>query len=130
MEAEKHYKMKNLINSVLILLLLQGCTAVTLATKYWPRDHDPALASAYVTAKLDTEKLSCADKSKWDTVIYKAEWLNEYAKFRSDPQAESTQAIVDNLNKGRTTQSEKACDIWLDLVKQRLIVLNKAWSGR
>jgi hypothetical protein len=122
--------MKNLINSVLILVLLQGCTAVTIAKKYWPRDHDPALASAYVTAKLDSDRLSCADKSKWDAVIYKAEWLNEYAKFRADPQAESTQAIVDNLNKGRTTQSERACDIWLDLVKQRLIVLNKAWSGR
>ena len=125
--------MKNLINSVVLILiisLLQGCTAVVLAKKYWPRDHDPALASAYVTAKLDTEKLSCADKSKWDTVIYKAEWLNEYAKFRADPQTESTQAIVDNLNKGRNTQSERACDIWLDLVKQRLVVLNKAWSGR
>lgn len=122
--------MKNLINSVLILMLLQGCTAVTLAKKYWPRDHDPALASAYVTAKLDTEKLSCADKSKWDPVIYKAEWLNEYARFRADPQAESTQAIVDNLNKAQTTQSTKACEIWLDLVKQRLVVLNKAWSGR
>lgn len=122
--------MKNLINSVLILMLLQGCTAVTLAKKYWPRDHDPALASAYVTAKLDTEKLNCADKSKWDTVIYKAEWLNEYARFRDDPQAESTQAIVDNLNKAQTTQSTKACEIWLDLVKQRIIVLNKAWSGR
>lgn len=122
--------MKNLINSVLILMLLQGCTAVTLAKKYWPRDHDPALASAYVTTKLDTEKLNCADKSKWDTVIYKADWLNEYAKFRDDPQAESTQAIVDNLNKAQTTQSTKACEIWLDLVKQRIIVLNKAWSGR
>lgn len=122
--------MKNLINSVIILVLLQGCTAVTLAKKYWPRDHDPALASAYVTAKLDTERLSCADKSKWDPVIYKAEWLNEYAKFRADPQTESTQAIVDNLNKGRTTQSERACEIWLDLVKQRIVVLNKAWSDR
>lgn len=122
--------MKNLINSVIILVLLQGCTAVTLAKKYWPRDHDPALASAYVTAKLDTERLSCADKSKWDTVIYKAEWLNEYAKFREDPQTESTQAIVDNLNKAQTTQSSRACEIWLDLVKQRLVVLNKAWSER
>jgi len=122
--------MKNLINSVLILVLLQGCTAVTIAKKYWPRDHDPALASAYVTAKLDSDRLSCADKSKWDPVIYKAEWLNEYAKFRADTQVESTQAIVDNLNKGRTTQSERACEIWLDLVRQRLIVLNKAWSGR
>lgn len=122
--------MKNLINSVLIVLVLSGCTAITTVKKYWPRDHDPALASAYVTAKLDTERLSCADRSKWDTVIYKAEWLNEYAKFREDPQTESTQAIVDNLNKAQSTQSTRACEIWLDLVKQRIVVLNKAWSGR
>lgn len=125
--------MKNLINSVVLIMiisLLQGCTAVVLAKKYWPRDHDPALASAYVTAKLDTERLNCADRSKWDTVIYKAEWLNEYAKFRADPQTESTQAIVDNLNKAQSTQSTRACEIWLDLVKQRIVVLNKAWSGR
>ena len=122
--------MKNLINTILILVLLQGCTAVTIAKKYWPRDHDPALASAYVTAKLDSGKLSCKDKNNWDAVIYKAEWLNEYAKFRADPQQESTASIVENLNKGKTTQSERACEIWLDLVKQRLIVLDKAWSGR
>ena len=122
--------MKNLINSVLILVLLQGCTAVSIAKKYWPRDHDPALASAYVNTKLDTERLGCKDKSNWDTVIYRAEWLNEYARFRDDPQQESTASIVENLNKGKTTQSERACEIWLDLVKQRLIVLNKAWSGR
>jgi hypothetical protein len=122
--------MKNLINSVLIATLLSGCAAVNTVKKYWPRDHDPALASAYVTAKLDTERLSCADKTNWAPVIYKAEWLNEYAKFREDPQQESTASIVENLNKGRTTQSERACEIWLDLVKQRLVVLNKAWSGR
>jgi hypothetical protein len=125
--------MKNLINSVLIVVLLQGCTAVTLAKKYWPRDHDPALASAYVTAKLSSEKLGCGAKKNpetWDAVIFKAEWLNEYARFRADPQQESTASIVENLNKGKTTQSERACEIWLDLVKQRLIVLDKAWSGR
>lgn len=122
--------MKRMINIIIVAMMLNGCAAVTVAKKYWPRDHDPALASAYVTTKLDSGKLSCKDKAPWDAVIYKAEWLNEYAIFREDPQQESTQAILDNLNKGKTTQSEKACEIWLDLVKQRIVVLNKAWSGR
>ena len=128
--------MKNLINSVVLIMimsLLQGCTAVVLAKKYWPKDHDPALASAYVTTKLSTGKLGCGAKKNfetWDAVIFKAEWLDEYAKFRDDPQQESTASIVENLNKGKTTQSERACEIWLDLVRQRLVVLNKAWSGR
>lgn len=125
--------MKNMINSlvlVLIISLLQGCTAVALATKYWPRDHDPALASAYVSAKIGAESISCKDKTTWTQTEYQARWLNEYAVFRADTQVESTRAIVENLEKARTTQSDKACEIWLELVKQRLVVLNKAWSGR
>ena len=122
--------MKNLINSVLIAVLLSGCTAITVAKKYWPRDHDPALASAYVTTKIGTESISCKDKTTWTATEQQATWLHEYAQFRDDPQVESTKAIVENLAKARSTQSEKACEIWLDLVKQRVIVLNKAWSGR
>jgi uncharacterized protein YceK len=125
--------MKNLINSVLIVVVLSGCSAITTVKKYWPRDHDPALASAYVTTKLSSDKLGCGDKKNfetWDAVIFKAEWLDEYAKFRDDPQQESTASIVENLNKAKSTSSERACEIWLNLVKQRFVVLNKAWSGR
>lgn len=122
--------MKNLINSVLIAMLLSGCSAVSTVKKYWPREHDPALASAYVTTKIGTESISCKDKTTWTATEQQARWLNEYAVFRDDPQVESTRAIVENLEKARGTQSERACEIWLDLVKQRIVVLNKAWSGR
>lgn len=122
--------MKNLINSVLVVALLSGCAAIDNVKKYWPREHDSALASAYVTTKMATDTIDCTDKSDWTTTEYQARWLNEYAKFRNDPQQESTKAIVENLEKAKTTQSTKACEIWLDLVKQRLVVLNKAWSGR
>lgn len=118
------------INIVLIALLLQSCTAVTIAKKYWPRDHDPALASAYVQTKIGSASISCKDKSKWQATEDQAKFLYEYALFRDDSQLESTKAIVDNLEKAKNTQSEKACEIWLDLVKQRIVVLNKAWSGR
>lgn len=125
--------MKNFINIMLLTVMLQGCAAVTIAQKFWPKDHDPALASAYVTTKLSSDKLGCGAKKNFETfdaVIFKAEWLDEYAKFRGDPQQESTASIVENLNKAKSTSSERACEIWLNLVKQRLVVLNKAWSGR
>jgi hypothetical protein len=118
------------INIIMVALILNGCTAVTVAKKYWPRDHDPALASAYVSAKLGAESISCKDKSTWTQTEYQARWLNEYAVFRNDPQTETTKAVLENLEKAHSTQSEKACEIWLELVKQRLVVLNKAWSGR
>jgi hypothetical protein len=119
-----------MINTILIVMLLNGCAAVTTVKKYWPRDHDPALASAYVSTKIGTESISCKDKTTWTATEQQARWLNEYATFRDDSQVESTRAIVENLDKAKNTQSEKACEIWLDLVKQRIIVLNKAWSGR
>ena len=122
--------MMKTINIIIVAMLLNGCTAITVAKKYWPRDHDPALASAYVSTKIGTESISCKDKTTWTAAESQARWLHEYAQFREDPQVESTKAIVENLEKARSTQSEKACEIWLDLVKQRVIVLNKAWSGR
>jgi hypothetical protein len=122
--------MMKMINIIAMALMLNGCTAMIAAKQFLPRDHDPALASAYVTTKIESGRLNCRDKSQWDLVIEKANWMNEYAQFRNDPQKESTASIVENLNKGKLTQSEKACEIWIDLVQQRLVVLNKAWSTR
>lgn len=119
--------MKNLINSVLLVVLLTGCATVQ---KYWPRAHDPALAQSYVSTKLGVTDLSCSDKTNWTKTESEARWLKEYAEFRDDPQKDSAAAIVENLTKAKNTESEKACEIWLNLVKQRLVVLNKAWSGR
>lgn len=119
--------MKNLINSVLLVVLLTGCSTVQ---KYWPRPHDPALARSFVSTKIGIERIECSDKEDWAEVEYEARFLKEYAEFRDDPQKENTVAIVENLKKAKDTSSIKACDIWLNLAKQRLVVLNKAWSGR
>lgn len=118
--------MKNLINSVLLVVLLTGCSTLD---KYWPRPHDPALAQAYVSTKMGMDNIDCEHRDLWTTVEYQAKWLDEYAVFRNDPQRENTKAIVDNLDKA-STASPKACETWLRLAKQRLVVINKAWSGR
>ena len=41
-----------------LVLALQGCAAVTAVQKYWPRDHDPALAYAYVQTKIGVDSVS------------------------------------------------------------------------
>ena len=119
--------MIKMINIILLAVMMTGCATIQ---KYWPRPHDPALAQSYVTTKLGIESISCDDKTNWSNVEYQARWLQEYTEFRNDPQKESAAAVVINLKKAKDTSSEKACNIWLDLVKQRLVVLNKAWSGR
>ena len=118
--------MKNLINSVLLVVLLTGCSTVQ---KYWPRPHDPALAQAFISTKLVVDNLDCADKSDWSLAEYQVHWLNEYAMFRDDPQKDNTKGLEEGLQKAKDA-SPKACEIWLNLAKQRLVVLNKAWSGR
>ena len=119
------------INMLIMVLLLQGCMALTVANRLLPTPHDPALAQAYVTVRMRVSELSCEDKSlNWDQTRREAVWLDNYAKFRSDKQQDSTAAIVENLDKARNTQSVRACETWMRLVDQRLTVLNKAWSGR
>lgn len=117
------------INILVLVVLLSGCSTVG---KYWPRAHDPALAQSYVTVKLDLDQLNCDDKSAvtWTVARRDAVWLREYAAFRTDPQLESVAAVLENLDKAQETQSVKACEIWLNLSRQRMAVLNKAWSGR
>ena len=117
------------INILALIILLSGCTTVG---KYWPKPHDPALAQGYVTVKVDLDQADCNFKTDvvWAQARKDAVWLREYATFRSDPQLESVAAVVENLDKAQETQSIKACEIWLGLSKQRLTVLNRAWSGR
>jgi hypothetical protein len=120
--------MMKMINILILSLLLNGCALA----KYWPVPHDPALAQAFVNVKIQLEQLDCADRDapEWMLAQREAKWLKEYAVFRSDIQAESTEAILVNLDKAAKTGSVKACETWLNLTKQRLAVLNKAWSGR
>lgn len=115
------------INTLALVLLLTGCGLA----KYWPTPHDPALAQGYVSVKVSLDNVSCEDKAiNWKLALHNTKWLREYANFRSDVQAESADAVDVNLEKAYNTESIKACQIWLNLSRSRLLVLNKAWSGR
>lgn len=115
--------MKNfvLIN-IVVALTLSGC-------KFLPVAHDPALAQSYVTTKIAIDNAECTNKTGFAEAIKEATWMKTYAEFRKDPQVESTAGIVDTLGKAHAS-SEKVCEHWVKLSKQRLEVLNKAWSGR
>ena len=117
--------MKILINTVLLSVLLTGCSL-------WPRAHDPALAQSFVTVKQDLQEIDCTDTQTtgWNAIVKDANWLREYTEFRNDPQKESAAGLVADLTRARGASSAKVCGHWLELSKKRLDVLNKAWSGR
>ena len=118
--------MMKLINSVLLVVVLSGCSTIQ---KYWPRAHDPALAQSFVTTKLAIEKLQCDTRDGFEEADRNARWLEAYATFRDDPQLESTKGLVTTINKAWAS-SDKVCEHWVKLTKERLQVLDKAWSGR
>jgi len=124
------------INILVLVVLLNGCSVIGAVKTFWPTPHDSALAKGYIDTKMGVTDLDCSDKTSdksnklWEKTQYKARWLDTYADFRQDTQKESTAAIVENLYKAHTAKSEKACEIWINLVKARMEVLDKAWKGR
>ncbi len=73
--------------------------------------------------------VSCKSKESIDPALSKADWLNRYAEFRSDPQRISTKAIVDNLEKAKKAP-DLVCERWLTLSKTRMKIIKESWSGR
>lgn len=112
-----------------MVVLLPGCAAVEKVQQIWPRDHDPAMVSSFITLSVYLDSANCAKKETLADARKEAEWLNRYSEFRSDPQKVSTKAIVDNLDKAINSEVI-ACQRWLNLTKTRMKIIKEAWSGR
>ena len=119
--------MKKII--LISVLLLSGCSTVDKVKEMWPRPHDPVMVSAYVDLEKHLENVSCKSKESIDPAMNKADWLNRYAEFRSDPQRISTKAIVENLDKAKKAP-ELVCERWVTLSKTRMKIIKESWSGR
>lgn len=124
--------MKHFVLGSLILLLF-GCASVKApldkVKSMIPRKHDSALVAGFIDLDVSLEKIDCVDKSNFEEAVMDAQWLHRYALFKKDPQIESTEAIMVNLEKAETA-SEGACNRWLNLSKTRMDVLRQAWSTR
>lgn len=109
---------------VCIVLLVTGCAQVRMMLV----KHDPVLVDHYVKTAIAVEDSSCEVKGSIKGAVVSARFMAKYAEFRNDPQQESAKAVLINLQKAET--SDGACGRWMDLTKQRLQVLGKAWSTR
>ena len=107
-----------------LVVFITGCAQV----KMMLAKHDPAMADHYVRTVVAVDDASCEAKDTLVSAVGSARLLAKYAEFRDDPQVESAKAVLVNLQKAEA--SPAACGRWLSLAKQRLEVLNKAWSTR
>ena len=105
---------------IIISSLLTGCSYLTR--------YDPFLEGAYIDASVAINKLHCDANDNWTPALDYASRMHEIAKFRIDPQLETTEAIIKNLNSAKENQS--TCNRYLDVAKIRMSILMKAWRSR
>lgn len=106
-------------------VLLTSCAQI----KMMLAQHDPVMADHYVKTYLAVQDASCEAKDTFKPAIQSARALATYAEFRDDTQKESATAVLVNLQKAENNDGV-GCDRWLNLSKQRLQILQKAWSTR
>ena len=118
-----------IIATFLIAVSLSGCAVIDKVRDYWPRDHDPVLASMYINLDRELEKASCDKQERFGPLVDAADWINRYAEFRNDPQKVATKNVRDNLEKA-STSSEAVCKRYLNLTKINMKLIRDSWSGR
>ena len=118
-----------IIVTLILAATLSGCAVVDKVKDYWPRDHDPALASMYISLEKELEKASCDRQDKFGPMIEVADWITRYSEFRNDPQKVATKNVRDNLEKA-STSSEAVCKRYINLTKINMKLIRDSWSSR
>ena len=118
-----------IIVTLLFTAVLSGCAVVDQVRDYWPRDHDPVLASMYINLDRELEKSSCDRQERFSPLVDAADWIYRYAEFRNDPQKIATKNVRDNLEKA-STSSEAVCKRYLNLTKINMKLIRDSWSDR
>lgn len=118
-----------ILATILFTVTLTGCAVVDKVKDYWPRDHDPALVSAYINLERELESASCTNQVGLISMVSIADWIDRYAQFRNDPQKIATNNIKVNLEKAANS-SEAVCKRYLNLTKVNMKLIKESWSGR
>lgn len=120
--------MKILVTAALVLTLT-GCAVVDKVTALWPRDHDPAMVSAYIQLERAMEATTCNDRVMLADTASVADWLFRYSDFRNDPQTTAAKNVKNNLEKA-VGASDAVCERYLNLTKINMKLIKDSWSKR
>ena len=119
--------MKKIISAFLITLLLSGCSFLQV------KKHDPGLASGYVHLKVFLNDADCELIDTLEDSYYAAVWVQEYARFTTDPLVKNTDNIVKYLKSALDASYDErltACKRWLNLVNINMKILKTDWGTR
>jgi len=118
----------------IILLLscfvLVGCSTINGIINV--KEHDPALALAYVDTKISIDDAYCNEYETLEAALYQSIWMREYTMFVNDTQKGTAEAIVSDINNALDYSFDNVdvCDRFLNLAKIKLKTLKKTWGSR
>lgn len=123
---------KTMIRSLLVVLLLSGCSTIEWVQARWPRDHDPSMVQNWVSVQMALNRVDCesAGDHGWAGVVNPSERLALYTEFRSDPQATNMRGLADHAVKMSKGSSPAFCRLGLKTAQARLDQARTAWEGR
>lgn len=121
--------MKNII-LLLSCVFLVGCSTIQGIMNV--KEHDPALALAYVDTKITIHDAYCEEFETLENALYQSIWMHEYTLFVNDPQKETAEAIVSDIDKALdySIDNVDVCNRFLKLARIKLKTLQKTWSSR
>ena len=121
--------MKNIF-LLLCCSFLFGCSTIQGIINV--KEHDPALALAYVDTKISIDGAYCDEYETLENALYQSEWMHEYTMFVNDTQKETAQAIVSDIDRALdySLDNVDVCNRFLNLAKIKLKTLKKTWGSR
>ena len=121
--------MKNII-LLFSCVFLVGCSTIQGVMNL--KEHDPALALAYVDTKITMNDAYCEEFETLENAYYQAVWMHEYTLFVNDPHKETAESIVSDIDSALDYSEENidVCNRFLKLARIKLKTLQKTWSSR
>lgn len=121
--------MKNVV-IILACSFLVGCSTIKNVMNL--KEHDPALALAYVDTKISIQDAYCEEYETLEEAYYQAAWMHEYTLFVNDPHKETAEGIVSDIDRAIDYSEDNidVCNRFLKLAKIKLKTLQKTWSSR
>ena len=115
---------------LLCCFVLVGCS--TISGMMNVKQHDPALALAYVDTKIVIGDAVCEDEDTLENAYYQAVWMHEYTLFVNDPQKATAGNVVVDIEKAIEYSFDDidVCNRFLKLANLKLKTLQKSWGTR
>ena len=122
--------MKKLLVAVSVIVLLSGCSNISKIRKYWSvGPADAMMFDHLVTVSQGVDAIECKAPN-WTKLLYDAEHFDRYVTVHGDLQQKSVHELNTHIQKISMDSNTTFCELGINVAKQRISVITKAWRDR